>query len=265
MIDKDINNPKSIKYYVKKYLLEIKPWLANKIIIDIPAGNGATAEILLESGAKVEAFDLFPEDFMLNNIECKQADIMREVPVEDNFADMLICQEGIEHFSDQMKVFKEFNRVLKPDGKLLITTPSYSNLSARLSYFLFESETSKKMPPNELDDIWKSSKIKKDEIYYGHIFLLGFQKIRVLGKLSGFDIEEIRYTRLSKSSLFLFPLVYPIIYLHSRYTYCRNMKKASPLSRDEKRKVYREQMQVNIRAKNLLNKHIFIIFKKEQG
>ena len=53
---------------------------------------------------------------MLKNIECKRADIVDRIPVIDNYADMLICQEGIEHFSDQFKAFNEFNRVLKAKG-----------------------------------------------------------------------------------------------------------------------------------------------------
>lgn len=47
MIDEYINNSKSIKYYVKKYLKSLKTELKNKIVIDIPAGNSATSEILL--------------------------------------------------------------------------------------------------------------------------------------------------------------------------------------------------------------------------
>lgn len=265
MIDKHINNPKSIKYYVKKYLENIKAELKNKIVIDIPAGNGATTEILLNLGAKVKSFDLFPEYFMLENAECNRADIIDNIPVDNNYADMLICQEGIEHFSDQLKVFKEFNRILKNQGRLVLTTPSYSHLSARFSYLLFESEASKLMPPNEIDDIWMSDKSITNEIYYGHIFLIGLQKLRVLGKLSGFKIHEIKYVRLSKGSLFLFPIFYPLILLRSFLTYHRNTRKDKNLSMNTKKDVYKEQLLININPKNLLSKHTMIIFEKEKN
>jgi len=265
MIDEHISNPKSIKYYVKKYLESIKTELKDKIVIDIPAGNGATSEILLNFGAKVEAFDLFPEYFMLENVDCNRADIMDEVPVDDNYADILVCQEGIEHFSDQLKVFKEFNRILKNQGRLILTTPSYSHLSARFSYLLFESEASKLMPPNEIDDIWMSDKSITNEIYYGHIFLIGLQKLRVLGKLSGFNIHEIKYVRLSKGSLFLFPFIYPLILLRSFLTYYKNLKEDKNLSMNNKKGVYKEQLLININPKNLLSKHTLIIFQKEKN
>lgn len=264
MIDTNVTNPKSPKYYVKRYLDSMKEELKNKIVLDIPAGNGVTTEILLENGAKVEAFDLFPEYFMLKNIECKRADIVDKIPTIDNYADMLICQEGIEHFSDQLKTFKEFNRVLKTDGKLLITTPSYSNLASKLSYLLFESENTKLMPPNEIDDIWMSDKTLTNEIYHGHIFLIGLQKLRMLAKLSGFKINEIKYLRISKGSLFLFPFLYPLILISSFVRYFRNLKKHKEVPKFYKKNVYSEQMRININPKNLLNKHTFIVFEKEK-
>jgi len=219
----------------------------------------------MKLGAKVEAFDLFPEYFMLKNIECKRADIMNKIPLNDDYADMLICQEGIEHFSDQLKVFKEFNRVLKTKGKLIITTPSYSHLSAKFSYLLFESEASKLMPPNEIDDIWMADKTITNEIYYGHIFLIGLQKLRVLGKLSGFQISEIKYVRLSKGSLFLFPFFYPLILIRSFSAYYRNIRKDKNLSMNLKKDSYKEQLLININPKNLLSKHTLMIFEKEKN
>ena len=262
MIDKDIYNRKSPKYYVKKYLDGLKSDLENKIVIDIPAGTGVTTEILLDIGAKAVPFDLFPEYFLLTRIECKRADITDKIPVDDDIADMVICQEGIEHFSDQLKVLMEFNRILKQNGKLLITTPSYSNLSAKFSYLLFESETNKHMPPNEIDDVWMSDKTITNEIYHGHIFLIGLQKLRIIAKLSGFKIKEIKYVRLSKGSLILFPFFYPFIFLSSYLRYFRNLRKHNDIPNSLKKSVYKEQLSININPKNLLNKHIFVIFEK---
>ncbi len=263
MLHDYLDNPKSIKYYVKRYLEEHRAGLKDKLVVDLPAGNGATCDILLRLGAKVKAFDLFPEYFKVKEISCQRADIAKEVPLEDAVADMLICQEGIEHLSDQLKVLKEFNRVLKKDGKLLITTPSYSNLSAKLSYLLFESETSSQMPPNEIDDIWMSDKSVSNEIYHGHIFLIGLQKLRTLAKIAGFRVEEIKYIRLSRESLVLFPLLYPLILIRSLMSYMRHMRKNKDIPKQVKRKVYREQLLINIRPAQLLNKHTFIVFAKE--
>lgn len=255
-------NYKSPKYHVKKYLDRLGASLKGKVVLDIPAGTGVTTKILLDHGAKAKPFDLFPEYFILKEVECVRADITEHIPVAEHYADMVICQEGIEHFSDQVKTFKEFNRVLKPGGELFITTPSYSNLSARFAYFIFESENNKKMPPNEIDDIWMSDKSISNEIYHGHIFLVGLQKLRTIGKLTGFDITEVMYVRLSKGSLFLFPIFYPIIFVSSYLRYFRNLRKNKEIPKAFKKIVYQEQLKLNISPRNLLNRHTFLVYKK---
>lgn len=263
MTDSHINNPKSPKYYVKRWLDNHSAELLGKVAVDLPAGNGVTSEILKNHGAEVFAFDLFPEYFRAKDIECQRADIMNGIPIGEGKADIVICQEGIEHFSDQLKALKEFNRILRNTGKLLITTPSYSNLSARLSYLLFESETNKQMPPNEIDDIWMQDKTVSKEIYHGHIFLIGLQKLRILAKLAGFKIVEVKYLRISKGSLFLLPLFYPCILLSSYCRYYRNMKKNKDTPEDVKRPVYKEQLKMNVSICNLINHHTFVVFEKE--
>ena len=257
-------NPKDIKYHVTRYLRGIQDKLQGKVVIDLPAGSGFTSQVLLNMGAKVRAFDLFPEYFKLKTINCERADVTQGIPVKEKVADMLICQEGIEHFSDQLQVFKEYNRVLKQGGTLVITTPSYSNLAAKFSYLTFESETSSQMPPNEINDVWMEDQSVSAEIYHGHIFLIGLQKLRILARLAGFKVKEIRYIRLSRGSLILFPMLYPLILIRSLLTYHRHMRKLPKLSKAKKKQVYQEQLLININPKHLVNKHTFIVFEKEK-
>jgi SAM-dependent methyltransferase len=263
MVDPQVNNPKSPKFHVKRFLTAIQKDLKGKIVLDMPAGNGVTSEILLELGSKVEAFDLFPEYFLLKTIECKKCDINQGIPVANDYADYIICQEGIEHFNDQLLAFTEFNRTLKIGGQLIITTPSYSNLAARLGYMLFESEyLHKLMPPNEIDSVWFGDKTNK-KIYYGHIFFLGVQKMRVIAKVAGFKIKKIHFMRLNKTALFLFPFYYPFILLSSYYTYFKALRQNKTIDFEAKKKVYKEQLQINISPKILLDRHTFIVFEKE--
>jgi len=200
------DNPSSIKYYVKRYLLNNKAVFKGKQVIDFPAGNGITSRILKEIGAHPVPMDLFPEYFEIEGLTCIRANIRHKLPVENHFADALICQEGIEHFSDQFEAFREMNRVLKTHGTLLITTPNYSNLRSKLSYLTTECERFNSiMPPNELDSIWMTKQDVTDELYFGHIFLIGVQKLRVLAKLAGFSIKKIHFTRVKTTSLLLLP------------------------------------------------------------
>jgi SAM-dependent methyltransferase len=257
------DNPKSIKFYVKRFILKNVELLKGKKVIDFPAGNGITSRILMEIGAKPIPIDLFPEYFELNGLDCLRANIREGLPLSDSSNDFLICQEGIEHFSDQFMALQEFNRVLKKDGILLITTPNYSNLRAKLSYLLSESERFNSiMPPNELDSIWMTNKNITDEIYFGHIFLIGIQKLRVLSVLSGFEIRKIHFTRVKLTSLLLLPILYPFIYISNYITYKKNINKKSDFDFETKRRVYRNIFNLSINPKILIDGHLMVEFIK---
>ena len=260
------NNPKSIKYHVKQYFIRNKKRIENKTVVDLPAGNGVTCKIIKDLGGIPIAFDLFPEYFKMEGLTCERANVLDRIPLENNAADFVLCQEGIEHFSDQFKALQEFNRILKLNGSLIITTPNYSNLRARLSYFLSESERFNSiMAPNEIDSIWMSNTSITSEIYFGHVFLIGVQKLRVLAKLSGFKIKHIQFTRIKTTSLFILPFAYPFIFLSSYLTYLKNVNKNKGYDKAFQKEVYKEVFRLNINPKILVDGHLFIEFEKEKN
>ena len=257
------DNPKSIKYHVKKYLTNNRERIVGKIVVDLPAGNGITTKIIQDIGGIPLPFDLFPEYFNVDGIECKRANIMEHIPLENEHADFAICQEGIEHFTDQFKSFKEFNRILKHGGSLIITTPNYSNLRARLSYFLSESERFNSiMPPNEIDSIWMSNQTISNEIYFGHVFLIGIQKLRVLAALAGFKIKHIQFTRMKTTSLLLLLINYPFILLSNSITYLKNRRKNKGVNIQFQQAVYKEVFKLSINPRILVDGHLFVEFEK---
>lgn len=259
------DNPKSIKYYVKRYILRHRKKFKDKVVVDLPAGNGITSRIIKDVGGVAVPFDLFPEYFQTEGLTCQRVNIMEGIPLDDAYADYIICQEGIEHFSNQFNAFKEFNRVLKPKGQLIVTTPNYSNLRAKLSYFLSECERYNKiMPPNELDSIWMNDQALTNEIYFGHIFLIGIQKLRVLAKLAGFKIHHIEFTRSRPTSALLLPLAYPFIYISSLLNLRKNLRKNKNYDKTTKENVYKEQFRLNTNPKILVDGHLFVVFEKEK-
>jgi SAM-dependent methyltransferase len=48
-----------------------------------------------------------------------------KVPLPDSSMDSILCTEVLEHVPDPLAVWKEFNRLLRPGGKVLLTTPMY--------------------------------------------------------------------------------------------------------------------------------------------
>lgn len=254
-------NKKSIKYYVRNYILSKKESFLRKKILDFPAGNGITSRIIRENGGIPVALDLFPGNFDIPGIKCRKADISKGLPLKPRSVDHAICQEGIEHFADQLGALKELNRVMKPKGTLLITAPNYSNLKSRFSYLVNESENyNRQMPPNEIDSIWLSES-KKGELYFGHIFLIGFFRLRVLAKLAGFKLIRIHKTRTKTSSVLLFILFYPLIVLFSWLNYRKNLRAGNKSS--AALSLYKDLFRYSISPTILLDSHLMLEFVKE--
>lgn len=247
-----------IKKIVCDYLNKIEN-LRDKVVIDIPAGTGVISTHLKSLGAKVLSFDLFPESFIEADIQCIKADFNSRLPIDDEVADYVLFQEGIEHIPNQLSTLKALNRILKLDGVLLVTTPNISCLRAKASNFFVEADLVKHLPTSEIDAVWYS---KDNEPYYGHLFLIGIQRLRTLAKLSGFKINKINCVKISKSSLGLF-IFYPLIVLLNYKAYLKSISanKDNPDSRD----AYWEMFRLNINPRILLGKHLFVEFIKEKS
>ena len=244
-------------YFLRKYL-QSRTDLTNKTIVDIPAGEGRACEVLKALGASVKAFDLFPEFMKVPGVESHFADMTDKFPIEDNFADMAICQEGIEHINDQLSAMREFNRTLKPNGELLLTTPNISNFVGRLSGLVSEAELLRYLPPSEINGIWFSD--NSDKFYLGHYFLIGIQRLRNLTALSGFELEKVIMTGVSRSSVILSPVLYPIIFILSSLQFLKTLSKHG--KEETQKKVILQQYKLNISPKILFSKHLLLEFRK---
>lgn len=254
---------KDIKSYVKRFLFDNSDNLKGATVIDMPSGTGYTSDILKSLGARVEAYDLFPELFKVEGLECKKADMQAVLPIPDAHADYVMHQEGIEHIADQLFTLKEFNRILKPAGRLIITTPNYSNLRAKLSYLLNESEIYKLMGPNPIESIWFSTDEKADDrVYFGHMFLLGMLKLNLLATLAGFRVVKIHHTRVNITSLFLLILFYPLIVFSSWRAYRRAIRKNPQVDLNTRSEIFREAYKLQTNIKLLLDAHLFVEFEK---
>jgi len=91
--------------------------------LSLHASTGLTLEIGAEAST---CKNWFPRRIAINiklnaNIDV-QADAYR-LPFRDNAFDIALCTEVLEHTHSPALVLREVRRVLKPGGKLLLTTP----------------------------------------------------------------------------------------------------------------------------------------------
>lgn len=105
--------------------------------LDVPAGHGAFAQALLKRGySDIHCLDINAESFALQGVNFQQYDAANKLPFPDNYFEQVFSIEGIEHFENPFPFVKELCRVLKPGGKLFISTPNTFSVDARLKYLM---------------------------------------------------------------------------------------------------------------------------------
>jgi len=108
-------------------------------ILDVPAGHGAFAQQLLELGySDIHCLDINAEAFILKDdrVRFQQHDAKDPLPYPDGYFDYVFSIEGIEHFHSPWTFASELCRVLKPGGRLYISTPNTFSVDARLKYLV---------------------------------------------------------------------------------------------------------------------------------
>tara|TARA_Y100000310_G_C20617994_1_gene781696 strand:- start:866 stop:1567 length:702 start_codon:yes stop_codon:yes gene_type:complete len=102
-------------------------------ILDAGCGLGYFLLTLKDTGAKLYGMDVSPEsvEYVKKHIT-KDAVVgaVEKIPYPDNTFDVVLFCEVIEHVEDDAKVLREICRVLKPGGRVVITTPSLKGFFA---------------------------------------------------------------------------------------------------------------------------------------
>jgi len=228
-----------------------------KTIIDVSAGSGYVANLWHDAGAKVMAFDMYPEVFKSENLTCLPIDLNENLPIESNLADYVLLMETIEHIPNQLFLLQELARILKPNGILIITKPNNSSLSGRMANLWVEAERSDMFLSNEASVIGYDD----SHIYSGRVFLCNAQRIRTLAGLAGLRFEKIYVNQLSTSSVFWYLILGLFLHFRSFCTYKRLIRKTSNQLEKE---ILLQQHQLNINRTLLLHKHLCVAFRKEK-
>jgi SAM-dependent methyltransferase len=121
-------------------ILELFRGAPDARIIDVPAGHGAFASELLKLGYRdVHCLDLYGDQFMLRDdprVHFRQHDVRNPLPYADAYFDYAFSIEGLEHFDNPFTFVSELCRVVKPGGRLYLTTPNIMSVDARLKFLL---------------------------------------------------------------------------------------------------------------------------------
>jgi len=112
------------KMRINKIIPIIKKY-PNSKILDI--GCGFNYKLLLEVEAYINeghGIDFKVPELKRGKIKTKQIKISDKLPFNENSFDFVIMLAVLEHLNCPIEIVKEVERILKPNGKLILTVPS---------------------------------------------------------------------------------------------------------------------------------------------
>jgi 2-polyprenyl-3-methyl-5-hydroxy-6-metoxy-1,4-benzoquinol methylase len=187
-------------------VLKILKPLPRGRVLDCPAGEGALAQDLLAEGFDVRCCDLYSELFRLDEVEIKRGDLAATLPYAAGSFEYITSLDGLEHIDSPPQAFREYRRLLKPSGHLIISVPNIMNIEERLKWLLF-GYTSHFKPLSQ------QSKTKiaydcagKDEIVV-HANPIGYNELRYYLEKNGFEIQGVYRDRKKANQWLYWPLV----------------------------------------------------------
>lgn len=95
------------------------------LVLDAGAGRGALRTLISDTGSERHSIDLADRG---DEVLTWQGDITSMPQVPDRTYDAVVCNQVLEHVRVPEDALKEFGRVLKPGGKILLWVPHLSRL-----------------------------------------------------------------------------------------------------------------------------------------
>ena len=129
---KNLNNSFLREEFVRDNLAKIK---ANENILDAGCGSQHYKKYCNHLNYKSQDFGLYSTDekkgFAFETGEYEYGDLdyvgnVWEIEEKDEYFDNIICTEVFEHIPCPIETVKEFSRIIKSGGKLILTAPSNS-------------------------------------------------------------------------------------------------------------------------------------------
>jgi len=148
-----------------------------KRALDVGCRDGSYSEWLKGRGYRVVSLDLEPR-----YAGALRFDANEPLPFPDGSFDLIWCSEVIEHLRDPAAVVREFRRVVRPGGRMILTTPN----SRLWIYPLLR---------------WVAGKTPKDVQNPGHLHFFSLEDIQRMfprGRIWGFFPYLLLRLRMSR-------------------------------------------------------------------
>ncbi|MBI5236467.1 MAG: class I SAM-dependent methyltransferase [Deltaproteobacteria bacterium] len=177
-------------------VLEFMDGLERGLVLDAGSGTDAIGSALKEAGFRVVALDLYEATTMQGRFV--RADLNENLPFIGDAFDYVLCSESLQYLENHAKLFREFTRLVKKGGSLILSLPNILNASSRL-YFLRRGYYPGFKPIRTIVE-----KKGWDKVVFNAVSLV---EIMGLGVRAGFELKEIKASGYKRSAYLLYPLL----------------------------------------------------------
>jgi len=179
--------------------------IEGKNVLDVGCAAGGLSKAIAERGSNVHAIDVLDESIKIakefNNVEGKTRYEVRDLlknPFPENSFDCVTFLETIEHVENPATYIKEFYRILKPNGFLVLSTPNATSLKNILYALSHRKKSKRDILAKEI-----SSEPRNVGTQLEHINNWDFPTLIRLLDRCGFEYVEHAYARSG-------PVIFPV-------------------------------------------------------
>jgi len=175
-------------------------------LLDVPAGEGALAARLIDAGFDVRCCDLYPEIFRLDGIDIHKGNLDAELPFSEQSFEYVTCLEGLEHIENPQQAMREFARVLKPGGHLIVSVPNILNVEERLKWLFYGYTSHFKPISRAATDRLRGEYGDRVEIA-AHVNPIAYSELRHILEKNCFEIVSLYRDKPKANSWLYWPVV----------------------------------------------------------
>ena len=152
-------------------------------VFDAGAGEGALSLALSDRGYRVVASDRDRSRFLPRAIPFVQANLNVSLPFATGAFDAVVSAEVLEHLENPHQLAREFARILRHGGTLVVTTPNILQVYSRIHFLLLGT-----------CDFFDTLSGNREQAFHGpsgHLNPVGFPELRYALERAGFEVREV--------------------------------------------------------------------------